>query len=274
LTPKPTDPLVVASFAGGAYIKTGVGTSDGDWTSLGSASTFASAAEIIAGTETGKGINPAMLRAVAPNASAGTADADKLARLDANGHLSATFLDTSVGGAATEAGKFVILDAAGHVPATAIDAITSPTGGSVAVAGDSGKFIQLNAAGQIDSKFISLSAVAFKDTVDLAVTPPVTWKTGDYGVAKADVSQAAINAGFGLTTDVKKGDMIIKTATGWEALAQDVDLSAYVSKSGANAIAADMVMTWTAPGTLTTLIDGADATKSKIDNVQVDCGTF
>lgn len=35
LTPKPTDPLVIATFAGTAYVKTGPGGADGDWTALG-----------------------------------------------------------------------------------------------------------------------------------------------------------------------------------------------------------------------------------------------
>jgi hypothetical protein len=272
---KPTDPIVIASFAGSAYIKTGSGGSDSDWTSLGSATQFATSADIINGTDTGKAINSAMLRAASPNTSAGAADHDKFARLNANGQLDISFINTTAtGGAPADNNKFILLDANGHVPATAIDAITAPTGGGAAVAGDSGKFVQLNAAGQIDGKLISISAVSFQGTVDLTKTPPTSWGTGDYGIAVANTASGSVDAGFGISVDVKKGDMVIKTAAGWEAIAQDVDLSTYVSKSGANAIANDMVMTWTAPTTLTTVIDGADASKSKIDNVQVDCGTF
>lgn len=275
LATKPTDPIIIASFAGSAYIKTGTGGADSDWTSLGSAAQFASTADVIAGIDATKAVSSAALRGAAPNVSAGAADVDKLARLNAAGHIDVSFLaTTTTGGAAANANEFILLDAAGHIPSTAVDAVVSPTGGAAAVAGDSGKFIQLNAAGQIDSKFISLSSVSFKSSIDLTKTPPTTWNVGDYGVAAANTASGSIDAGFGVSVDVKKGDMVIKTATGWEAIAQDVDLSTYVSKSGANAIANDMVMTWTAPTTLTTIIDGADSTKSKIDNVQVDCGTF
>ena len=271
---KPTDPIIIASFAGSAYIKTGAGGNDSDWTSLGSATSFATLADITTGTDTTKAINPAVLRAAAPNTSGGAGDVDKLARLDAAGKLDVSFLPTtSTGGAAADANKFILLDANGHVPASAIDSINAPTGGGSAVAGDAGKFVTLNAAGQIDGSLIGLNAVTFGGTVDLTATPP-SWSTGEYGIAAANTAGGSIDAGFGIATDVKKGDMIIKTASGWEALAQDVDLSSYVSKSGANAIAADMTMTWAAPAGVVTIIDGGDAAHSKVDNVQVDCGTF
>ena len=272
---KPTDPIIIATFAGSAYIKTGSGGADSDWAALGSSPQIATSADVVSGTDNAKVITAAALRGAAPNTSAGAADANKIPRLDAAGKLDSSFIDsTATGGNALDSGKVILLDASGHVPGTAIDGVAQPTGGGAAVTGDSGKVVMLGTNGQIDSKFINISAVTFQGTVDLTGTPPATWGTGDYGIAAASAASGSIDAGFGIAVDVKKGDMIVKTATGWEALAQDVDLSSYVSKAGANAIAAGMAMTWTASTGVTTIIDGGDANKSKIDNCSVDCGTF
>lgn len=93
---KPTDPIIIASFAGSAYVKTGAGAVDADWTSLGSATAFAVAADVIAGTDTSKSINSAALRGGTVNTpsggTAGVADADKIIRLNATGQIDSKFL--------------------------------------------------------------------------------------------------------------------------------------------------------------------------------------
>ena len=94
LTPKPTDPIIIASFGGSAYIKTGAGAADGDWTSLGSATSFATKADIVTGTDTAKSINSAALRGAALNAPTATPanDANYLIRLTSAGKIDAGFL--------------------------------------------------------------------------------------------------------------------------------------------------------------------------------------
>jgi hypothetical protein len=95
-TPKPTDPIIIAAYNGGAYLKSGSGTNDGDWTSLGSATQFATAGDIHTGTDTTKAINSAVLRGEAINApstgSANAADADRMVRLGPTGELHKEFI--------------------------------------------------------------------------------------------------------------------------------------------------------------------------------------
>jgi hypothetical protein len=94
---KPTDPIIIAAYGGVAYIKTGNGAADGDWTSLGSATAFATAADILAGTDTTKSINAKSLRdytVVAPDATPAN-DANHIVRLNATGKIDAGFLTIS-----------------------------------------------------------------------------------------------------------------------------------------------------------------------------------
>ena len=91
---KPSDPIIIATFAGTAYVKTGAGAADGDWTALGAATAFASAAEVLAGVEATKALNSANLQSritVTPDATPAN-DARKLVMLDANGKINAGFL--------------------------------------------------------------------------------------------------------------------------------------------------------------------------------------
>ena len=64
--------------------------------------------------------------------------------------------------------------------------------------------------------------------------------------------------------------MLLFDGTNYHMLPQESDLTGFVAKAGANAIANDMVMTWTAPAALTTVLDGADATKSQIENFNIE----
>ena len=61
-TTQPTDPMVIANYAGSAYIKLGDGNDDHHWTLLGSATAWATPQEVIDGTETAKGVTPATLK--------------------------------------------------------------------------------------------------------------------------------------------------------------------------------------------------------------------
>lgn len=68
---------------------------DASWTSLGGAVSFAVAADIITGTDTTKALNSGALRGATVVTSAGAADVDKLARLDATGKLDPSVLPAS-----------------------------------------------------------------------------------------------------------------------------------------------------------------------------------
>jgi hypothetical protein len=68
--------------------------------------------------------------------------------------------------------------------------------------------------------------------------------------------------------------LIIFDGTKYHLMPQESDLSGFVSKAGASAMANDAVLTWTAPSTSTTLLDGGDSTKSQIDNFEINGGTY
>ena len=91
---KPTGSIIIVSYGGSAYVKTGSGGADGDWTSLGSATQFASDAEIKTGTNAAKAINPKGLASffkATPNATPAN-DAGYAVTLDGNGKINPGFL--------------------------------------------------------------------------------------------------------------------------------------------------------------------------------------
>lgn len=223
LNPKPTDPIVIASFAGSAYVKTGAGGADADWTSLGSSVSFATIAEALAGTNGDKPIASDVLRALS-------------------------------------------LAAPSNTPAN-----------------DVNHLVRLNAAGKIDAGFLNIpSGLTFKNAIDVTgayAAPATAWKTGDFGVVQSSGTVGAGWPGIAAGTAATQGDMLLFDGTNYHMLPQESDLTGFVAKAGANAIANDMVMTWTAPAALTTVLDGADATKSQIENFNIencrlDAGTY
>jgi hypothetical protein len=129
LTSKPTASVVVASFAGTSYIKTGAGGADTDWASLGSAASYATAAEINTGTEANKAIAPDQLRAAALKAPSATPanDENHLVILNAQGKLDPGFLPvgglvfkggvapTAAPAAGAKAGDMYFFNAAGSL---------------------------------------------------------------------------------------------------------------------------------------------------------------
>lgn len=222
-TPAITGNIVIATWGSPAqaYIlsNTAAPQTAASWTSLGGAVTFATPAEVLAGTATQKAIDPAGLQSrmtAAPNA----------------------------------------------VPAN-----------------DARKLVQLNAQGKLDSSFLDVHFTHFVGGVDLTQAPASTWASGDMAIVSADALQAAINAGWGITTNAKAGDVIVYDGVNYVLIATANDLTGAVMKAGANAIAADMSMTWIAPTVMTTVLDGADNTKSQIENFNlencvIDAGTY
>lgn len=220
---QPTDPIIIGTFAGTAYVKSGAGGNDADWTPLGSASQFASAADIITGNEAAKAIAPDQLRlstAVTPDAT-GTNDANKIPRLGPNGFL--------------------------------------------------------------DPGFLKITTVKFRGALDLTSAPTGTWNSGDYGLVRTDTAQAAINATWAISADVKAGDMIVYDGANYDLIQHTADMSAYLPLAGgtltgsvtfSNAAGANLAFTPSTGATLVTRLDGGDATKSAIDNFTLDAGVY
>lgn len=276
---KPTDPIIIATFAGSAYLKTGTAGNDGDWTALGSAAKFASAAEILAGAVTDKGIAPDQLRAHALAASTGgtspaAGDANHLVILDSAGQFAAAFIPNAT---ATEtlAG---VLDTKFITPADLQSRTKkTPSGAGGAAAGaDENYLVTLNANGQIDAGFLSIKGLTYRGNLNLTVpyNAITGLKTGDFGTVQTRGKSDGSWTGIAANTQLEVGDLVFWDGLAWHLVERGIDTSAYVAKSGANAIQADMAMTWAAPAALTTVIDGGDATKSRIDNVLLDCGTY
>ena len=131
------------------------------------------------------------------------------------------------------------------------------------------------------------SALTYRGNLDvetaMAGTPLAGWSAGDFATA-ANAAGDAQGTDFtpdgtwplaGVSGDITVGDLLIYDGTSLNVVSVDIDLNSYVSKSGANAIANDMVMTWTAPlNDGTTIFDGGNADKSKIENVTLDAGTY
>lgn len=224
-SPAITGDIVIATWGApaSAYMLTGAAPATaGNWTSLGGSVTFASDAQILAGTVANVAIDPAGLQ------SRMTATPD-----------------------------------------------ATP-------ANDARKIVQLNAQGKIDDGFLELDTMIFRGSVDLTAAPPSgagAWNQGDFGMVSADALQAAQDAGWALGVDASQGDLVVYDGTTYSLITASTNLGNSVLRAGANPVAADMSMTWIAPSTLTTVLDGTDATKTRVenftlDNCVIDGGTY
>ena len=153
--------------------------------------------------------------------------------------------------------------------------LTAPTG---TPADDATYLVRLNATGKIDSGFLSIPAgLTFKSSIDITAAyaaPTPAWNTGDFGVVKTTGNVGASWPGLTAGDAAKQGDLIIFDGTKYHLMPQESDLSGFVSKAGASAMANDAVLTWTAPSTLTTVLDGGDSNKSQIDNFEINGGSY
>ena len=140
---------------------------------------------------------------------------------------------------------------------------------------DARKLVQLNAQGIIDNGFIHLNFAHFIGTVDITAAPAANWTTGDYAIVAADTLQAAQDAGWALGQDATAGDMIIYDGAAFSLISASPGVQNAVLRAGANPVAADTSITWTAPAADgTVILDGGDPVKSAIDNVTLDAGTY
>jgi hypothetical protein len=280
LTPKPTDPITIAKFAGTAYVKTGAGGTDGDWAALGAATSFASNAEVLTGTDTSKALNPANLRSSTLNAPTGGAaavagDADKIVRLNAQGQVADAFVPKATAAeilAGTVSNDFITpLGLQSRI-------VTAP---NATPANDANKIAVLDTTGKIPAGFLPVGGLEFSGTLDpTAATytaPTPAPKNGQfYTVTTAGAISTAWKPQFASTavTTVAIGDYMVwdDTAKKFHHIANAVDMSTYVPLAGTAAMTGNIVYSGAANNKAGTIIyDGKGGT---IDNVLLDCGTY
>jgi hypothetical protein len=282
--------IIIYTWSGSAYVYTGpTGTitsaTPAQFTSLGATVSFATAAEIFTGTEDAKAIAPDQLQLYALDGPTGggaavVGDAKHLVLLDGSGQIAQAFIPNAD---ATDTHDGT-LDTKFLTPADLRSVTKNKPGGTggAAQAADADYLVRLDASGHIDSGFISFTGLTYRGNLDVTgpYNPPSGLKAGDFATVKtAGVANGGTGAtngwpGFSGTEKVAAGDMILWDGTNWHLVSHAIDTSAYVNRAGPNTIQNDMVMTWTPPATLATIIDGGDPTKSRIDSVLLDCGTF
>lgn len=269
-SPKPTDPIIIVSFAGSAYIKTGAGGADGDWTNLGSSTQFATTAEVRAGTDTTKAINSAGLQSrlkATPDATPAN-DANLIVMLDAGGKVSGGFLSYSTGAevlAGTVDNKPISPAGLASLLVTAPDA---------APANDAGKVVALNAAGQIPVGFLPpFTAVTYVGMLAHTDAAPTAPSQGDLHFFNSSGNLTDASWGALQNTAVESGDAAIYNGSVWQLLQSNIDPSVFVSKAG-DVMNANAALTW--PGATTaeagnTLLDLRGGT---IEHALLDAGTY
>lgn len=269
---KPTDPIIIATFAGSAYLKTGAGAADGDWTALGSSTSFATNPETKAGTISTKALTPANLASmlkVTGDLTTPANDAGYIPALGAGGKIALEFLTTNFASSA-EVLAGTVTDKTIAPDTLQARLVTSP---DATPANDARKIVQLNATGKIDAGFLPATASALRGAVDvtaaIALTPAA--KAGEYWFAnKAGTVHASWTGAGGQT--VASGDMVVFDGTNFHLVPNDVDLAAYVPLAGTTGMTGNIAWAGAANNKAgTNIVDGKGGT---LDNVVVDAGTF
>ena len=190
---------------------------------------YATAAEIIAGSENAKAVSPRYLRDATINTSAGAADANKYPRLNALGKIDTTMLPAALA-KATSAEIITGTDDVKYMTALSLRGATVQTGSTAA---DVNKIPRLNSAGKIDASMLPAATSQFKGTIDPAVAPITTPTAGDYYyVSKNGTLVAAWGALAG--TAVKANDQLIWSGTAWNIISNNVDLTGYLPLTGSS----------------------------------------
>jgi len=228
------------------------------------------------------------------DATTGVADAGKPIKTNATGLVGDTFLANAVLKSETiaasvgagSAGQVPKTDAAGKIDATFLPAavvLETELLGTSTGATDAGKPIKLNAAGKIDLSMLDVGGINYAGSLDLtaayAAPTPTPADGSFFTVSTAGNVHSSWDGtkieNVPIPATVAAGDLVFYLAGKYHVISEASNSSAYVRKAGANAIAADMVMTWTAPATAnTTIINGGDNTKSTIMNVTLDASVI
>jgi hypothetical protein len=180
--PKPSGSIIIVSYGGTAFVKTGAGGGDGDWTGLGSATQFASDAEVKTGTNTGKAVNPK--------------------------GLASFFKTTPDVTPANDAGYSIVLDATGKIDAgfLSIKGLTyrgnqDITGTYTPISGiQAGDFATASAAGNSDASWTGITAATKVEIGDLVIWDGSAWHLVEHGI---DTSAYLPFAGGTMVADAK-----------------------------------------------------------------------
>jgi hypothetical protein len=189
--------------------------------------TFADAAEINTGTEAAKSIAPDQLRAASITTSAGSADANKYPRLNANGKIDDTMLRDALV-KATSAEIIAGANDTKFITALGLRGATIQSGSTAAAAN---KIPRLNAVGKIDGSMLPAAVSQFKGTIAPTATPAANPATGDYYYVSV---AGKLGTGWGAlaTTVVKANDQLIYNGTAWNLISNSVDLTGYLPLTG------------------------------------------
>lgn len=290
LTAKPSDPVIIATFAGTAYVKTGAGAADADWTALGSATSFASGADTLTGTASDKAVTPAGLMAagLATPTASGT-DPGHLVRLAAGGKINSGFISHTASPAVTataDAGKLLAAGADGKLNSGFLHTAATSAG-----AASSGLIPLLGAGGKLDASFLTVTGgLSYRGNLDATVAyvapSPAPAKGDFFTLSVAGSLHASWTTHFvagQAPTKISAGDTVFFDGTSFHHIANTVDTSVFAtitemnkraSKQAANTLTTAATFTWAAPTTATTYLNGGSAAFAHIDNFTLDCGTF
>jgi hypothetical protein len=274
--------IIIYTWNGSAYVYTGptgspvAGATAAQFTSLGAAVSFATAAEIVTGTEPAKAIAPDQLRAYALVGPTSGDDSNHLVRLDGGGQIAHEFIPNATAVETLNGTLDTKFLTPADLESRIKDAPSDPSG--AATGADANYLVKLNSTGHIDPAFLSFTGLTYRGSLDVtddyAKAGLSVLKAGDFASASAQGPAHGSWPGLTGTEVVEIGDMVLYDGYAWHLVSHAIDTSAYVNRSKHNDIKNDMDMTWTPPGSLKTIIDGGDSTKSRIDRVLLDCGTF
>jgi hypothetical protein len=248
--------IIIYTWNGSAYVYTGpigspvTGATAAQFTSLGAAVSFASAADIVTGSEPAKAIAPDQLKIAAldgPTGAGGSTDRDHLVRLDGGGKIAHEFIPNATAAetfAGTSDTKFI-------TPADLESRTKNVPGGTggTAQAADANYLVRLDKDGHIDPGFISFTGLSYRGNLNLTGTynPISGLKIGDFGTVQTAGVADSSWPGLSGSEKVEVGDMVLWDGNIWHLVSHAIDTSAYVNRSKHNDIKNDMDMTWTPP---------------------------
>ena len=188
--------------------------------------TYATAAEVIAGTEAGKPVSPAAL-ASAASAAGGLAQAGKYVRFNAAGALDPTAFDYAT------AAEVLANTGTGTVNGLVNDDVLAKASTAASAgAADAGKFVKLDTAGKLDPSLLGLDVMEFKGGVDVTAAAPAAPNKGDTYVATTAGTINGSFTGIGGGT-AGAGDQLIFDGTNW---VQIVGASVVTFSTGAEVV--------------------------------------
>ena len=291
LAVKPTDTIILATFNGDTYLKTGTGGADADWTLIESPFAVADAPDMLAGTDNVKAVSPLRF-AVELNRVLGITEAFR-----ATGSVI-----TSAGPpAAANAGKPVGLNAAGIVdpalllPTTSTTATLAPNPAGVGAAWTAlgakpadpivfatfqGDTYYKVGAGTADADWLLVETplpgnLGTVDTTAAYTAPATAPKPGAIATVQTAGAAHASWGAVGVTGALAAGDLLVWDGTQYHVVPQTYP---YLPLAGGThtdtAVVTYDVPAGAAPAAPVVRLDGGDNAKSAIDNWRIGGGVF